>query len=77
MKLSAPPQPKTFEPVTITIESEAELNFFRDVIGYTSTGIMKTYGAASLDTVYNALDNIFPERGLAKSPQYKVTFSKL
>ena len=69
-------QHQGFTPVTITIESEAELTFFRDVMGDSSDEVEAAYKLPRLYPLFDKLDKIFDERNIPKKSPMRVEFVK-
>jgi hypothetical protein len=60
-------EPIKFQPVTLTLESEGELRFLRDVLGGATGTLEEAYGITSPQTLYYAYlaaDRLCKERGL-------------
>lgn len=76
MKIEVLNKPKQFDPVTITIETEGELNFFRDVLGDTHDFVGKAYGIDNFYELYKALDKVFEDRDIKRKSATHVTYEQ-
>jgi hypothetical protein len=69
-------KPKVFTPVTLTLETEGEVRFFRDVMGKTTNRTDTAYG---MDTsvsqrVFDALDKVCDDFDIKRPTNVDINF---